>query len=87
MTVGTSRCQWIAVFCGYTMQATFVRTSLGPVAAAAVDQLQVFTRGMPAFGRIQVRVAFHAGHVGVNGRCVNFRTHEHRHFFTSEFAG
>ena len=86
MTVGTDRRQWIAVFCGYTMQTTFVRIGLGPVAAAAVDQLKIFACGMPAFGRVQVRVAFHASHVGVDGRCVNFCAHEHRHFFASELA-
>jgi len=86
MTVGTGRRQWIAVFCGYTMQTTFVRIGLGPVATAAVDQLQIFACGVPAFGRVQVRVTFHAGYVVVDGCRVSIFRYEDRNILTCKRA-
>ena len=86
VTVGTDRGQWITVFCGYTMQTTFVSIGLRPVAAAAIDNLQVLACGVPALGRVQVIVAVHTCHVGVNGRCVRRLIHEDRHLFACKGA-
>jgi len=86
MTVGTDRSHWITVFCGDTMQTTLVRIGLWPVAATAVDKLQVLACRVPALGRIQIAVAVDARHVGVNGCCVILFVHEDRYVLARKGA-
>ena len=82
VTVGTDRRHRITAFCGYTMQTTFVRIGLWPVAAAAIDRLQVL--GVPpALAAGQVFVTIHAGHVGMHGTGAGVRGNVDRNLLIS----
>ena len=64
----------------------FVRIGLGPVAAAAIDRLQVL--GVPpALAAGQILVAIHAGHVGMNGCRVGRFVDVSRYLFVSMESG
>jgi hypothetical protein len=63
------------------MQTAFVSIGLRPVAAAAIDKLQVLACRVPALGRVQIAVAVDARHIGVSGCCVVLFVHEDRYVF------
>ncbi len=86
VTVGAGGGHGIAAYRGLAVEALAMRTGLGFMAVAATDKLELL-RVPTSPGAGQVCVAFHAGQVGVNGRCTGIFRYEDGYFLVPAVAG
>ena len=85
VAVGTAGGHGIAACGRLAVEASAMCTRLRFVARGTIDKLELL-RVSPSFAAGQVRVAFHAGEPGVNGRCAGVVGHEDGYFLVPAVA-
>ena len=85
VAVGAAGGHGIAARGGLAVEAPAMRSCLRFVAGAAIDELEIFCVP-PSLAAGQVRVAFHAGEPGVNGRCARVIGDEDGYFLVPAVA-